>query len=152
VRRIPSERFAAVPEGLTGSQGTPSTSSMSGRVSDAAFSSTPADQLVLVPPGDPAFHMGDLPVRADRLGRSTPCFSPPGYARLAPLSPPRGVLFRGLPLSDFSQQDVQILRREPGFRSEEHTSELQSRENLVCRLLLAKKNIHTIFHRLTLRS
>src|SRR5690606_30958067 len=29
------------------------------------------------------------------------------------------------------------------FRSEEHTSELQSRENLVCRLLLEKKNKHT---------
>src|SRR5690606_39555752 len=28
-----------------------------------------------------------------------------------------------------------------GTRSEEHTSELQSRENLVCRLLLEKKNI-----------
>src|SRR5690606_41269388 len=28
-----------------------------------------------------------------------------------------------------------------GPRSEEHTSELQSRENLVCRLLLEKKNI-----------
>src|SRR5690606_42004375 len=28
-------------------------------------------------------------------------------------------------------------------RSEEHTSELQSRENLVCRLLLEKKNIIT---------
>src|SRR5690606_39878998 len=27
-------------------------------------------------------------------------------------------------------------------RSEEHTSELQSRENLVCRLLLEKKNSH----------
>src|SRR5690606_40365603 len=27
-------------------------------------------------------------------------------------------------------------------RSEEHTSELQSRENLVCRLLLEKKNRH----------
>src|SRR5690606_40896417 len=27
----------------------------------------------------------------------------------------------------------------PIFRSEEHTSELQSRENLVCRLLLEKK-------------
>ena len=27
----------------------------------------------------------------------------------------------------------------PGGRSEEHTSELQSRENLVCRLLLEKK-------------
>src|SRR5690606_41186876 len=26
-----------------------------------------------------------------------------------------------------------------GYRSEEHTSELQSRENLVCRLLLEKK-------------
>src|SRR5690606_31339756 len=40
-------------------------------------------------------------------------------------------------------------KRPPGFRSqmtgastrsEEHTSELQSRENLVCRLLLEKKN------------
>src|SRR5690606_41706991 len=30
-----------------------------------------------------------------------------------------------------------------GFRSEEHTSELQSRENLVCRLLLEKKKIYT---------
>src|SRR5690606_41484929 len=29
--------------------------------------------------------------------------------------------------------------RKPVFRSEEHTSELQSRENLVCRLLLEKK-------------
>src|SRR5690606_42077749 len=28
----------------------------------------------------------------------------------------------------------------PVFKSEEHTSELQSRENLVCRLLLEKKN------------
>src|SRR5690606_40266160 len=33
-------------------------------------------------------------------------------------------------------------RRTPRtWRSEEHTSELQSRENLVCRLLLEKKNI-----------
>src|SRR5436309_11929534 len=30
-------------------------------------------------------------------------------------------------------------------RSEEHTSELQSRENLVCRLLLEKKKTH-LFH------
>src|SRR5690606_41076993 len=30
-------------------------------------------------------------------------------------------------------------RRSGGHRSEEHTSELQSRENLVCRLLLEKK-------------
>src|SRR5690606_41217681 len=31
------------------------------------------------------------------------------------------------------------LKRENNLRSEEHTSELQSRENLVCRLLLEKK-------------
>src|SRR5690606_40165881 len=31
-------------------------------------------------------------------------------------------------------------RADPAPRSEEHTSELQSRENLVCRLLLEKKN------------
>src|SRR5437016_13774862 len=30
--------------------------------------------------------------------------------------------------------------KEPAFRSEEHTSELQSLTNLVCRLLLEKKN------------
>src|SRR3712207_8912408 len=28
------------------------------------------------------------------------------------------------------------------FRSEEHTSELQARQYLVCRLLLEKKNVH----------
>src|SRR5947209_14919284 len=32
---------------------------------------------------------------------------------------------------------------EPTPRSEEHTSELQSRQYLVCRLLLEKKNKHT---------
>src|SRR3712207_7798076 len=31
-----------------------------------------------------------------------------------------------------------------GRRSEEHTSELQSRQYLVCRLLLAKKNTHLL--------
>src|SRR5690242_21202035 len=32
-----------------------------------------------------------------------------------------------------------VLRREAGLRSEEHTSELQSHVNLVCRLQLEKK-------------
>src|SRR5205085_9126839 len=31
-----------------------------------------------------------------------------------------------------------------GSRSEEHTSELQSQSNLVCRLLLEKKNLQTV--------
>src|SRR5690606_41922850 len=35
-------------------------------------------------------------------------------------------------------------RVEDAQRSEEHTSELQSRENLVCRLLLEKKKLHDI--------
>src|SRR5690606_40454604 len=35
--------------------------------------------------------------------------------------------------------DTLLLARLMAFRSEEHTSELQSRENLVCRLLLEKK-------------
>src|SRR5207302_9559435 len=35
-------------------------------------------------------------------------------------------------------------------RSEEHTSELQSRENLVCRLLLEKKKTHPHTQRMTL--
>src|SRR2546430_11558932 len=34
-------------------------------------------------------------------------------------------------------------RRQGGVRSEEHTSELQSQSNLVCRLLLEKKKKHT---------
>src|SRR5699024_12027366 len=33
-----------------------------------------------------------------------------------------------------------------GIRSEEHTSELQSRFDLVCRLLLEKKNIYIFIH------
>src|SRR5690606_21270613 len=35
-----------------------------------------------------------------------------------------------------------LIPRIPRSRSEEHTSELQSRENLVCRLLLEKKQTH----------
>src|SRR2546430_10726389 len=42
-------------------------------------------------------------------------------------------------------------RRDPGpsgeRRSEEHTSELQSQSNLVCRLLLEKKKIHKHAHK-----
>src|SRR5690606_41561075 len=64
---------------------------------------------------------------------------PPAYVRLRGTGPRR---FR----------KAGELLRAPGFaldrpvprmgngRSEEHTSELQSRENLVCRLLLEKKN------------
>src|SRR2546430_10697006 len=41
-------------------------------------------------------------------------------------------------------------RHVPHRRSEEHTSELQSQSNLVCRLLLEKKKKNTSHHRCTL--
>src|SRR5690554_7778056 len=39
---------------------------------------------------------------------------------------------------------LNALGSEPELRSEEHTSELQSRPHLVCRLLLEKKKYHNI--------
>src|SRR5690606_41495674 len=41
---------------------------------------------------------------------------------------------------DVERHATNVRRRADTGRSEEHTSELQSRENLVCRLLLEKKN------------
>src|SRR5256885_10199277 len=88
--------------------------------------------------------------------------------------PPRSTLFPSPPLSRSRRRDRRQLgpRLRPGYRgggigevgrelhggfapqgqggygvrSEEHTSELQSPCNLVCRLLLEKKKKHTITH------
>src|SRR3712207_8674518 len=49
----------------------------------------------------------------------------------------RDITFLRYPDSELSFVDPNELRR---ARSEEHTSELQSRQYLVCRLLLEKKN------------
>src|SRR5690606_41635657 len=48
-----------------------------------------------------------------------------------------------LPVTRLPEEEVYsaILRQREVNRSEEHTSELQSRENLVCRLLLEKKKL-----------
>src|SRR6201996_7345609 len=64
--------------------------------------------------------------------------------------PPRSTLFPYTTLfrsrrraSRFRQRvsrHADVPRRRPDQRSEEHTSELQSQSNLVCRLLLEKKN------------
>src|SRR5690606_41395166 len=51
----------------------------------------------------------------------------------------RRVQFRNTPLEHSPQKYTPI-----EVRSEEHTSELQSRENLVCRLLLEKKKKNNI--------
>src|SRR3712207_8869744 len=46
-------------------------------------------------------------------------------------------------LLELNMIPVSIERTLPGIRSEEHTSELQSRQYLVCRLLLEKKKKQT---------
>src|SRR3712207_8175021 len=49
---------------------------------------------------------------------------------------------RVLPVAGWAPQTLRSIRRVTGGRrSEEHTSELQSRQYLVCRLLLEKKTI-----------
>src|SRR5215204_7183097 len=51
---------------------------------------------------------------------------------------PYTTLFRSHHLADYTMPDGNTLPREM-MRSEEHTSELQSHSDLVCRLLLEKK-------------
>src|SRR2546430_5289068 len=65
---------------------------------------------------------------------------PPRRQRIhLPPAPP----CRGLPVEQQAPARGALVRRERvdrrGARSEEHTSELQSQSNLVCRLLLEKK-------------
>src|SRR5258708_24993900 len=43
-------------------------------------------------------------------------------------------------------RQARAVRSTTAFRSEEHTSELQSPDHLVCRLLLEKKKILSLFH------
>src|SRR5688572_32270290 len=68
------------------------------------------------------------------------------HLRAAPVRQRRPGLGRTLRHSRAEwRTDNDLRRRETGARSEEHTSELQSQSNLVCRLLLEKKkkNIET---------
>src|SRR5690606_40715629 len=52
----------------------------------------------------------------------------------------REILYKKMHHLDAETKTIIVnVSNEPGTRSEEHTSELQSRENLVCRLLLEKK-------------
>src|SRR3712207_8014512 len=68
-----------------------------------------------------------------------------GEARL--ISSPRQMFANTAPFLNLKSLDwlSQMLTPVTSVRSEEHTSELQSRQYLVCRLLLEKKKI-TIYH------
>src|SRR5690606_41221420 len=71
------------------------------------------------------------------LFRSAPPLRPDAWQRA---SPHRGqVQACACPCPRMPEFGHQLRRR--SVRSEEHTSELQSRENLVCRLLLEKKKV-----------
>src|SRR5260370_41477903 len=61
--------------------------------------------------------------------------------RLADIRQGRGVS-RALAREILVEDELHRISRASARRSEEHTSELQSHLNLVCRLLLEKKNIH----------
>src|SRR5215207_10975669 len=63
---------------------------------------------------------------------------------------PYTTLFRSPPWSPASTPCCLPTDSTPRCRSEEHTSELQSRVDLVCRLLLEKKNKNTehLIHRI----
>src|SRR3989449_4525094 len=54
-------------------------------------------------------------------------------------APPRPDRTRAVAHGDVTAQAVELEHQEKAARSEEHTSELQSRLHLVCRLLLEKK-------------
>src|SRR5688572_31858212 len=53
-------------------------------------------------------------------------------------------------LQPFEQAYARVVAGDDALRSEEHTSELQSQSNLVCRLLLEKKKKKKQHHKLKL--
>src|SRR5690606_41783763 len=92
--------------------------------------------------GDPP-HLHPFPTRRSsdlpRPSRTAPAPAPAPTAAQNPSRPPRSV---------FMECDLGFVVCVQSYgagstRSEEHTSELQSRENLVCRLLLEKKKKNT---------
>src|SRR5215204_7444744 len=58
---------------------------------------------------------------------------------------PYTTLFRSRPPSGYASRRCAIWSRTRRSRSEEHTSELQSHSDIVCRLLLEKKNKKKIY-------
>src|SRR5690606_42143318 len=81
------------------------------------------------------------------LFRSAPCEPVPlaGGGRGAPAPVPAGHGIAARLAARGERRRAGDRRRHSSLRSEEHTSELQSRENLVCRLLLEKKKKEILY-------
>src|SRR3712207_8557508 len=97
--------------------------------------------MIRHPPRPPLFPYPTLSHSSRRARAGT---SRGGYARPPCLSTtPRFCLRARARLASGSSRGLAVRRRRPpptrAARSEEHTSELQSRQYLVCRLLLEKK-------------
>src|SRR2546426_5602234 len=69
-----------------------------------------------------------------------------------PISPSGVTIYRKPDKTPFLLQPGDMIESKIENRSEEHTSELQSPCNLVCRLLLEKKNILSYVNSLTIPS
>src|SRR2546429_2462444 len=74
-----------------------------------------------------------------RILRVPKCFSPQAFSLTPKSAHNLGFIFMGSALHTGKWDPCE--RRKTSMRSEEHTSELQSRLHLVCRLLLEKKKI-----------
>src|SRR5688572_31718859 len=94
--------------------------------------------MILRPPTSTLFPYTTL-FRSDRQLRAE-CVCDHAELRCC-VSAPRGYLSRTCHRSGACLTVPTHAPRHRSMRSEEHTSELQSQSNLVCRLLLEKKNI-----------
>src|SRR5690606_41708259 len=105
--------------------------------------------VVHLPPHHRALHsfptrrssdLGDIRVEGSPVPKSHLAYLAPGRdeLHLEAITASRVVLIGGEPLGEKIVMWWNFIGRSHDERSEEHTSELQSRENLVCRLLLAK--------------
>src|SRR5690606_40580058 len=82
--------------------------------------------------------LANLPIATTSIDYILNILSPSNYAEFDRLLKKEGKLIKVIPNSDYLKE-LRGIFYEDKERSEEHTSELQSRENLVCRLLLEKK-------------
>src|SRR5690606_40928705 len=100
-----------------------------------SFPSTPRPPTSTLSPYTTLFRSSRSPLTSQQDAESRPF----GQTRRAPSSllPTPGMACPWRPIARRFASQCDIPAAHP--RSEEHTSELQSRENLVCRLLLVKK-------------